>query len=166
MSRDDHIAAIFPTRHQAEEAVADFAAAGLGSERLGVAVRAGEQVAFERDADRQLFVDLGAGAAVGTPIGLLGGIALSLAAIPGLAVGGILGVTLAGAAWGAIFGGLIGADVGDVEWTQHEDFAFEHLEPDEVLVVVKAHDHETVCRQIFTRHDGRIVGEGSRSQLQ
>lgn len=166
MSRDVHIAAIFPTRHEAEEAVADLVAAGLGSERLGVAVRAGEHVAFERDADRQLFVDLGAGAAVGTPIGLLGGIVLSLAVIPGLAVGGILGVTLAGAAWGAIFGGLIGADVGDVEWTQHENVAFEHLEPDEVLVVVKAHDHETLYRQIFTRHGARLLGEESSSQVQ
>jgi hypothetical protein len=157
VSRDDHVAAIFPDRHAAEEAIADLRAAGLGSERLGVALRSGDQVAFERNAERELFIDLGAGAAVGTPIGLLGGIALSLMVIPGLAVGGILGVSLAGAAWGAIYGALIGADIGDVEWTQHENFAFEHLDDDEVLVVVKAHDHEQLCRQIFTRHTGRLL---------
>ena len=160
MSRDDHVAAIFPDRRAAEEAVADLASAGLGSDRLGLALRSGERIVFERGADRELFVDLGAGAAVGTPIGLLGGITLSLAAIPGLAVGGILGVSLAGAAWGAIFGGLIGADIGDVEWTQHENFAFEHLGENEVLMVVKAHEHEQLCRQIFTRHDGRLLNVG------
>lgn len=157
MSRDDHVAAIFSDRHAAEEAIADLRAAGLGSERLGVALRSGDPVAFERDADRELFIDLGAGAAVGTPIGLLGGIALSMMVIPGLAVGGILGVSLAGAGWGAIYGALIGADIGDVEWTQHENFAFEHLDDDEVIVVVKAHDHEQSCRQIFTRHTGRLL---------
>lgn len=162
MSRNDHVAAIFADRCSAEDALADLEVAGLGSERLGVALRSGEHVVFERNADREFFLDVGAGAAVGTPIGLLGGITLSLAIIPGLAVGGILGVSLAGAAWGAIFGGLIGADVGDVEWTQHENLAFEHLGADEVLVVVKAHEHEQLCRQIFTRHDGRLLTDGSR----
>ncbi|MDA0371937.1 MAG: hypothetical protein O3C62_10995 [Actinomycetota bacterium] len=82
----------------------------------------------------------------------LGGLTLSLALIPSLAVGGILGVSLVGAAWGAIFGGLIGADVGNVEWNRHEDFAFENLGEDEILVIVKAHEREQLCRQIFTRH--------------
>jgi len=161
VSRDDHVAAIFPDRHAALEAVTDLEAAGLGSDRLGVALRSGEQIVFERDADRELFLDAGAGAIAGTPLGMLGGIALSMAVIPGLAVGGILAVSMAGAAWGAIFGGLIGADIGDIEWTQHEDFAFEHLGEREVLVVVKAHEREQLCRQIFTRHGGRLLTDGT-----
>ncbi len=157
MSRDDHVAAICPARHAALAAVADLEAAGLGSDRLGVALRSGEQIVFERDADRELFLDAGAGAIAGTPLGMLGGIALSMAVIPGLAVGGILAVSLTGAAWGAIFGGLIGADLGDVEWTQHENFAFEHLGEREVLVVVKTHERAQLCRLIFIRHDARLL---------
>lgn len=162
MSRDDHVATIFPDCRAAEGAVADLEAAGLGSDRLGVALRSGEQIVFERDADRELFLDAGAGSILGTPLGMLGGIALSMAVIPGLAVGGILAVSLTGAAWGAIFGGLIGVDLGDVEWTQHENFAFEHLGEREILVVVKAHGREQLCRQIFTRHDGRLLTDGTR----
>lgn len=166
VSRDDHIAALFADRHRAESAIDDLTAAGLGSEQLGVAVRLGERTVFERDADRRLVHDLGVGSVVGTPIGLVGGIAISLAAIPGLAVGGILAVSLAGAAWGALFGGLLGADVGDVEWTQHENLAFEHLNEGEVLVVVKPHDRAPLCRQIFTQHEGRLLGEEGDPQLQ
>lgn len=166
VSRDDHIAAVLPGRREAEEAIADLGSAGWGSEHLGVAMRAGENMVFERDADRELFRDMGTGAAVGTPIGLVGGIAISLAAIPGLAVGGILAVSLVGAAWGAIFGGIVGADVGDIEWTEHEDLAFEHLNESEVLVVVRAHDHAPLCRRIFTRHGARLLGEEGDPQLQ
>lgn len=166
VSRDDHIAAVFANHHDAEGAIGDLTAAGLGSDELGVALRPGEHTIFERDADRRLFRDLGVGTAVGTPVGLLGGIAVSLAAIPGLAVGGILAVSLVGAAWGAIFGGLLGADVGDMEWTQHENLAFEHLNEGEVLVVVKPHDRAPLCREIFTRHEGRLLGEEENPQLQ
>ena len=166
VSRDDHIAAVFANQHDAEGAIGDLTAAGLGSDELGVALRLGEHTIFERDADHRLFRDLGVGTAVGTPIGLLGGIAVSLAAIPGMAVGGILAVSLVGAAWGAIFGGLLGADVGDVEWTQHENLAFEHLNEGEVLVVVKPHDRAPLCREIFTRHEGRLLGEEENPQLQ
>lgn len=166
VSRDDHIAAIFASQHAAEGAIGDLIAAGLGSEELGVALRLGEHTIFERDADRRFFRDVGVGTAVGAPIGLLGGIAISLAAIPGLAVGGILAVSLMGGVWGAIFGGILGADVGDVEWTQHENLAFEHLNEGEVLVVLKSHGREPMCRQIFTRHDGRLLGEGGVAQLQ
>lgn len=116
MPRDDHVAAIFPDRHFALEAVTDLKAAGI---------------------------------------------ALSMAAIPGLAVGGILALLMTGAAWGAIFGSLIGAGVGDVEWTQHENFAFEHLAGDEILVIVKSHEREQLCRQIFTRHGGRLLTDGT-----
>ena len=165
VSRDDHIAAVFANQHDAEGAIGDLTAAGLGSDELGVALRLGEHTIFERDADRRLFRDLGVGTAVGTPIGLLGGIAVSLAAIPGMAVGGILAVSLVGAAWGAIFGGLLGADVGDVEWTQHENLAFEHLNEGEVLVVVKPHGRARLCRQIFTRHGGRSLGEEDGTRL-
>lgn len=165
VSRDDHIAAVFTNQHDAEGAIGDLTSAGLGSDELGVALRLGERTIFERDADRQLFRDLGVGTAVGAPIGLLGGIAISLAAIPGLAVGGILAVSLVGAAWGAIFGGILGADVGDVEWTQHENLAFEHLNEGEVLVVVRSHGRAALCRQIFTRHGGRVLGEGGIAQL-
>jgi outer membrane lipoprotein SlyB len=166
VSREDHIAAVFPNRHLAELAVGDLSAAGLGSDELGVALRLGEDFVFERDADRRLFRDAGVGTVVGTPIGLVGGLVVSMAVIPGLALGGILAVSLAGAAWGAVFGGILGADVGDVEWTQHENLLFEHLDEGEVLVVVRAHDRAPLCRQIFTRHGGRLLGEESTSQLQ
>lgn len=149
-SRDDHIAAVFAGQHDAEGAIEDLTAAGLGSDELGVALRLGERTIFERDADRRLFSDLGVGTAVGTPIGLQGGIAVSLV----------------GAAWGAIFGGLLGADVGDVEWTRHENLAFEHLNEGEVLEVVKPQDRAPWCREIFTRHDGRLLGEEENPQLQ
>ena len=65
-----------------------------------------------------------------------------------------------------IFGGLLGADVGDVEWTQHENLAFVHLNEGEVLVVVRSHDRAPLCRHIFTRHNGRFLGDEGRTQLQ
>jgi hypothetical protein len=150
---------VFPSRHDAEGAIADLAAAGLGSDELGVALRLGEDVVFERDADRELFRDAGVGAVTGVPIGMVGGLVVSMAVIPGLALGGILAVTLAGAAWGAVFGGILGADVGDVEWTQHENLLFEHLDEGEVLVVVRSRERAPLCHQIFTRRGARLLGE-------
>ncbi|MEY3806256.1 MAG: hypothetical protein RIR69_1068 [Actinomycetota bacterium] len=152
----DHIAAVFANRSLAEAAVQELRDVGFGSEHLGVAVRGSGNVVFEHDAEQELLSDFGTGVVVGTPAGLLAGLALATVIVPGLAVGGIVALGLAGAAWGGFLGAYLGIGVGSRTDIEHSEFEWMPLAPDEVLVVVCSHDRPEEISGIMYRHGGSI----------
>jgi hypothetical protein len=178
-AKHDHIAAVFPDRAHAEAVVEALRALGLGSEHLGVAVRGTDPIAFEHDEQTDLVHDLEVGAAAGTPIGALAGLALVAVAVPGVAVGGVLalggafalvavavpgvavgGVLALGGAFalaGFLLGSYVGVAAGAEGWTAHEHFEDVALEPGEVMVVVCSHGHGDTVNDVMRRHGGRLL---------
>lgn len=155
-AKHDHIAAVFADRAHAETAVDEMRALGLGSEHLGVAVRGTDPIAFEHDEQTDLVHDLEVGAAAGTPIGALAGLALVAVAVPGIAVGGILALGGASALWGLLMGSYVGVAVGAAGWTTHETFEDVAREPGEVMVVVCSHGHANTVNEVMPRCGGRL----------
>jgi hypothetical protein len=105
---------VFPTREQAEAAVAELRHLGLTDADLGVAVAdSGRYRLMGDDAGRALSA-VKTGVAVGIPVGSLAGLALVGLGFPGLGVLGLGGLLIGlegGAIWGAILGGYGGLAV-------------------------------------------------------
>ena len=154
----DHVAAVFPGRAEAQAAIEELRALGLGSEHLGVALRTGDQIVFEHDEDAELIRDTAAGAAAGVSVGAIAGLGLAALAIPGvgvIGVGGMFALAGASALWGGVVGAQLGAAVGEDGWTAHADLEYTALGPDDVLVVVCSHGHADAVRDVVERHGGR-----------
>jgi hypothetical protein len=155
----DHIAAVFPDRATATDAIEQLQALGLGSEHLGVAVHSDDSVVFEHDEDSDLVHDTEVGALVGAPIGAIAGVALAGLAVPGIGligVGGMFALAGASALWGGLVGGYLGAAAGDEGWNAHRDLTYTALAPGEVLMVVCSHGHPDAIREVVEQHSGRI----------
>lgn len=156
----DHLAAVFSDPAAGEAAVSELLGLGLGSDRLGVALRGGERIAFERDADADLGRDLEVGAGAGAVIGFFAGIALLAVAVPGIGtigVGGLLALGAAAGFGGTMLGGYLGVGMGDRAFAAHEELSDTALEADEVLVAVCSHGHPGAIEDVFRRHGGRLV---------
>lgn len=154
----DHLAAIFPDREHATDAVEELRGLGLGSEHLGLAVLGDESIVFEHDEDRDLARDTVVGASVGVSVGAIAGLGLAAVAVPGIGLVGLGGMfALAGvsALWAGTVGAYLGAAVGEDGWTAHADLGYTALRPGEVLVVVCSHGRADVIREVMTRHGGR-----------
>jgi hypothetical protein len=161
----DHVAAVFADRAAATAAVDELRALGLGSEHLGVAVRGGESVAFEHDAEAEQLVDTEVGLAAGTSIGAIAGLAMAILPVPGvgaIGAGGVLALAGASALWGGLLGGYFGVAAGEPSRVAHADIGYAALEEGEVLVVVCSHGHTDAIRDVMQRHDGtwRVVEPG------
>jgi hypothetical protein len=155
----DHVAAVFPDRGTAAEAVDELRSLGLGSGHLGIAVRTDDLAVFEHDEDDELLRDTETGALLGVPIGALAGLALAAFAVPGIGligVGGMFALAGASALWGGLVGAYLGAAAGDEGWAAHADLSYTALGPGEVLVVVCSHGHADTVREVLERHAGRI----------
>lgn len=154
----DHIAAIMPSREAAEAAIDELREVGLGSEHLGVALRHGEHVVFERDEEADLARSTEEGILAGAGIGFLAGMALFSVAVPGLgpvAAGGIAALGAASGFGGSMIGGFVGVAAASDEFDSHEELREMTLEPDEVLVVACGHHHPDLVEAAMERHGGR-----------
>jgi hypothetical protein len=154
----DHLAAIFPDRQLAEDAVDELRRLGLGSEHLGLAVRGDDQIVFEHDEDADLARDTVIGASVGMSVGAIAGFGLAALAVPGIGLvglGGILALTGVSALWGGTVGAYLGAAAGEDGWSAHADLGYTALQPGEVFVVVCSHGHADAARDALARHGGR-----------
>ncbi len=152
----DHVAAVFSDRSSAEAAVADLRAHGLGSEHLGVAVHGTDTVVFEHDDQAEVLHGMETGAVVGAPVGFLAGLALFALVVPGIAVGGILGLSAVTAGWGAFLGAYAGIGAGDRAGESHAELERLSLEPGEVLVVACRHEPSDDLGSVMERHGGRL----------
>jgi hypothetical protein len=156
----DHIAAVFATRDAAQAAIDELHELGFGSDKLGVAIREGDRVAFERDADTELVHDIETGLAAGTAIGFLAGMSIAaIALVPGgvIGLGGILAFGAAGGLGGAYFGAFFGESAGERAFTEREELSTTRLEPGQVLVAVCSHGHPTTMQAIMERHGGQLL---------
>ena len=152
-----HVAAIFPTREAATAAIDQLRAAGLGSEHLGLAVRSGDRVIFERDEDADLAHDALQGTAIGASVGYLAGLALFAATVPGIGLGGMLALAGSTAMGGGMIGGYVGLGEGDEEFAEHAEFASRPLEPNEILVVACSHQRPEAVRAALSTREGRLI---------
>ena len=156
----EHIAAVLPDVLAAAAAVAQLRAEGFGSEHLGLAVRDGAPIAFERDDDADALRDVARGAAVGAPVGALAGIGLVAAAAPWIGVGGLLALAAAGTLGGTFlgaFGGMLHGQPSRDEHLAMTDRVAPRLAPGEVLVVCLSHGAGERARAVLAAHGGRIV---------
>jgi hypothetical protein len=159
----DHIAAVFTDRAHGEAAVLELLELGLGSEHLGVAIRADTSAVFEHDEEAELARDVEAGMATGVPTGFLAGMALAALAVPGIGVLGTAGLFAIGAAsgfGGAMLGGFLGIAAADRAMTEHEELAHIPLAPGEVLIAVCSHGQPDAVRAVMQRHGGRLLTHG------
>lgn len=159
-ARHDHIAAVFDDRTSAQAAVDDLRQLGLGSERLGLAVREGAERAFERDADSDVLHGTEVGAAAGAAIGFLAGLSIAaIALVPGgvVGLGGILALGVPTGLGGAVLGGLLGDAVAERAFDEREELAAVPLEPGQVLVAACSHGHPETVETVLERHGGHLL---------
>jgi hypothetical protein len=155
----DHVAAVFAARRDAEAAVAELRRLGFGSDRLGIAVREGEQ-AFERDAETDLIHDTEVGVAAGAAIGFLTGMTIAaIAFVPGgvVGLGGMLALGAATGLGGATIGGYVGEGIGERAFEERDELASVRLEPGQVLVAACGHGHADTVEAIMERHHGHLL---------
>lgn len=156
----DHVAAVFATRQAAQAAVDDLRAQGLGTDRMGMAVREGAPRVFERDAEAEVLHDTGRGVAAGGALGFLAGMAISaIVFVPGgiIGLGGILAIGAGSTLGGAMLGGYVGQDTADRAFDERQELSELHLDPGQVLVVVCSHGRPADVEEIMERHGGDLA---------
>jgi hypothetical protein len=159
-ARHDHIAAVFADRDSAKAAVDDLRQLGLGSDRLGLAVREAADRAFERDAETDVIHDTEVGVAAGAIVGYLAGLTIAaVALIPGgvVGLGGILALGIPTGLGGAVLGGFLGDAVADRSFTEREELDSVPLEPGQVLVAACSHGHADAVKEVMERHGGQLL---------
>lgn len=158
--RHDHVAAVFATREAAQAVVDELREQGLGTDRMGVAVREGTPRVFERDAETEVLHDASVGAAAGGAIGFLAGMAIAaIVFVPGgvIGLGGILALGAGTTLGGAMVGGYVGQDTADRAFDERQELSDVHIEPGQVLVVGCSHGRPGDVEQIMERHGGDLV---------
>ena len=156
----DHVAAVFATRDDAQSTIDELRQLGLGSDRLGIAIREGHPRAFERNAEDDLVHDTEVGVAAGAAIGFLAGMSIAaIALVPGgvVGLGGVLALGAATGFGGAMLGGYVGEAIGDRAFEEREELAAVHLEPGQVLVAACGHGHASTVEAIMERHAGQLL---------
>jgi hypothetical protein len=156
----DHIAAVFADRSSAEAAIDELRQLGLGNDQLGVALREGGSVVFERNAEVELGHDTATGAAAGGAIGFLAGLSIAaVALVPGglIGLGGILAFGAVGSLGGAYFGAFFREAADERALNEREELATTRLEPGQVLVATCSHGHPAAVQTIMERHGGELL---------
>ena len=159
-ARHDHIAAVFADRSSAQAAVDHMRQLGLGSDRLGLAVRAGADRVFERDAGTDVIRDAEVGLAAGAIVGYLAGLTIAaVTLIPGgvVGLGGILALGVPTGLGGAVLGGFLGDAVAERSFTEREELDDVPLEPGQVLVAACSHGHAGTVEEVMERHGGQLL---------
>lgn len=159
----DHVPAVFSSLEAAEAAVEELREIGIADEHLGVAMHEPGDIKFEEDEDHEVGKSVAEGATTGAVVGVLAGIAIMAAALPGIGTVGVGGLLAAGGAAGAlggVFGGGLGGVLAKVPLLEEEDrYAEVPLERNEILVVAKSHDQVERVREVMERHGGRCIPE-------
>lgn len=156
----DHVAAVFGTRDAAQATVDELRAQGVGTDRMGMAVREGAPRVFERDAEAEVLHDAGMGVAAGATIGFVAGMAIAaIVFIPGgvIGLGGILALGAGSTLGGAMLGGYVGQDTANRAFDERQELSEMHLEPGQVLVVVCSRGHPADVEEVLERHGGDLV---------
>lgn len=153
----DVLPAVFPSREQAEAAVAEIRALGLPEEDLGIAIadlEPGWYLLLD-DEERSEAFGMVRGVEIGLPAGAIAGVALAAFAIPGVGTvlgGGGLALAGAGAFWGTFWGAWAGL-MSKAHWNEDEErWTNVPMEAGDVLVISRPGHHYDQVRRILTRH--------------
>jgi hypothetical protein len=159
-AKHKHVAALFDSRDAAEKAVDELRQLGLGSDRMGLAVREESSRAFERDAEGEALRGTGTGVGVGAVLGFLAGMSVAaIALLPGgiVGIGGILAAGAGTGVGGAMLGGYLGEAMSDRAFSEREELLETQLEPGQVLVAVCSHGHRSMVQEVMERHGGELL---------
>ncbi|MGA7673111.1 MAG: hypothetical protein WBW04_22030 [Nitrolancea sp.] len=162
------VPAVFSNSEDAEAALEELRRLGFRHDDLGIMVPDPEHHHLIEDSDKEVWGSLSTGMVAGIPIGVLAGMALTALVIPGLGAIGLGGALLIGGTGGALWGAYLGSMTGlGVEILHVEDVEHRYeiqLKPNEILVVVMAHNEaERVC-EVVQRHGARCLWEGPPAQ--
>lgn len=155
------VSAVFDASDDAESALEELKRMGFRHDDLGVAVSDPEHFHLLDNSDKETWASLGAGLIAGIPIGTLAGMALTALVIPGLGILGVGGALLVGGTGGALWGAYLGSVSGlatEITEIEHAEHHYDiPLKPNEVLVVVMAHNQEERVRDLVRKHNGRLL---------
>jgi hypothetical protein len=161
---DGVVPGVFADPASAEAAIAELREMGFGDDDLGVIVTDPAHHHLIDDPDYETLKGLKRGILIGTPLGMLGGLALIALGAPGLGVIGLGGalwfVGHAGALWGAIIGAYYGLTA-EIHHLEDIEEKYEiPLAPHEVLVAVVTDPErsQAVC-EVMHGHGARCVRE-------
>lgn len=161
---DGVVPGVFADTASAEAAIDDLRELGFGDDELGVIVTDPVHHRLIDDPETETLRGLERGILIGTPLGVLGGLALAGLVAPGIGLIGMGGALLFAGHVGALWGAITGAYLGLTAEIHHlEDLEEKYeiaLAPHEVLVAVVTDParSQAVC-EAMRRHGARCVRE-------
>jgi hypothetical protein len=137
------VPAVFPTRDAAEIAIAALRRYGVDGADIGVLVPEPGRYYHRDTSDAEVVTAVGQSAAIGAPIGSIGGmtlLALTASETLAIGVGGLFLAGVGGFFWGGIIGGLLGVITRVRRRPEEDRWCEVPVDGDEVLVVVRVED--------------------------
>jgi hypothetical protein len=165
---DGVVPGVFADTASAESAITELRELGFGDDELGVIVADPAHHRLLDDPETETLKGLQRGILIGTPLGVLGGLALAALAAPGIGVIGMGGALLFAGHVGALSGAITGAYLGLTAEIHHlEDIEEKYeisLAPHEVVVAVVTDPErsQAVC-ETMQRHGARCVRDKTPS---
>ena len=147
---------VFPTREQAQQAIAELKRAGFREDDIGVAARGvdGDELVSE-SGDSLAGEGAIAGAAAGAGIGALWGVGIAFGLLPAIGpavAGGLLGTILSSTAAGAAAAGLAGALIGLGVPEDEAGFYEGEFHSGRTIVTVRAHERYDEANRILANN--------------
>lgn len=158
---DGVVPGVFADPASAEAAIAELREMGFADDELGVIVTDPAHHHLLDDSTQEAMRGMERGILIGTPLGILGGLAVAALAAPGLGVIGVGGALLfagVGTLWGAIIGTYLGLTA-EIHHLEDIEEKYEiPLAPHEVLVAVVTDPErsQAVC-EVMQGHGARCV---------
>jgi hypothetical protein len=156
------VPAVFPSRESAEIAIDALRRHGISQSDIGVMLPEPGRHYHREPTDAEVVTAAGQSAAIGAPIGSIGGmVLLGLTASEALAfgVGGLFVAGVGGLLWGGVIGGLIGVITRVRRRPEEDRWCEVPINGQEVLVVVRVPDwsHEPEIAELLTQVGARCV---------
>lgn len=157
------VPAVFTNHEQAEAAITDLRTLGFDDDSLGLLIPDPTHYHLIDDGWKETVQGVTRGVLIGAPIGSLAGIGLLTLAVPGLGAIGLGGALVVGASSGALWGLILGAEMGLAGQIRHiTDIERQYdiaLQPTDILVVVVAHERAATVCEILQRHGAHCLQE-------
>ena len=160
---EDLVAAVFPTREQAEAAIEDLRSQGFADDDIGLVVPEPGRYRVEDHESEEIGRGIVTGAAIGVPIGSLAGLALAAVAVPGVGVLGLSGLAiglLGGGFWGAFIGSFGGLVARIAAGADEEHWCEIPVDSSEILVIAQAGASFSEAHRVMHRHGARCFLAG------
>lgn len=162
---EDVVPAVFTQEEEAKAAIDELRELGYADNDFGIMVPDPTHYHLLDKSLADTLKGLGTGGIIGAPIGVLAGMGVITVLVPPLGFIGIGGALLYGGLQGALWGAYIGAQVGmafEIKHLEDIERRFEvPIRPNEILVIVVAHDNAQEVCSILEQHGARCFWEAA-----